>query len=138
MKRVIILLAVAAFALACVPAFSQAARTDPQDAFVKTVHIAKIYAHTLGYRILYFKSTFEYGDMWVPISWFKQGVDKAEIIFGNEPAYPYFTIVWADGKFDHVRLYVRDSLSHQTWSELDDKGQDLSGKFNVQGPPLEF
>jgi hypothetical protein len=138
MKRVIILLTVAAFALACVPAFSQAARTDPTDAFVKTVHIAKIYAHALGYRVLFFKSTFEFGEMWVPMSWFKQGVDKAEIIFGNEPSYPYFTIVWADGKFDHVRLYVRDSLQDKSWSELDDRGQDLSGKFNVQGPPMEF
>lgn len=138
MKKALMLLAVLAFALACVPAFSQAARKDPQDAFVKTVPIAKIYSHRLGYRILYFKSTFEYAEMYVPMKWFKVGVDQAQIAWGNDPAYPYFTIVWADGKFDHIRLYVRDSLSHPTWSELDDKGADISARFDVQGPPLEF
>jgi hypothetical protein len=138
MKKALMLLAVMAFALACVPAFSQTARPDPQDAFVKTVPIAKIYAHQLGYRVLYFKSTYEYAEMYVPMKWFSTGVGQAQMFFGNETAFPYFTIVWADGKFDHIRLYVRDSLSHPTWAELDDKGADLSGKFNVQGPPLEF
>ena len=139
MKKALILLAVAAFVLAGVPVFSQAARNDPTDAFVKTVPIAKIYTHVLGYRILYFKSTFEYAEMYVPMSWFKAGVEKAEIIQGNETSYPYFTIVWADGKFDHIRLYVRDSLMHPSWGELTSVGAaDIAGNFNVQGPPLEF
>jgi hypothetical protein len=140
MKKALVLLAVAALALAAAaPAFSQARRADPTDAFVKTVPIAKIYTHVLGYRILYFKSTFEYAEMYVPIGWFKAGVEKAEIIQGNEPSYPYFTLVWADGKFDHVRLYVRDSLMHPSWGELTavDASQ-IAGNFNVQGPPLDF
>ena len=139
MKKALMLLAVLAFALACVPAFSQAERKDPQDAFVKTVPIAKVYTHALGYRILYFKSTFEYAEMYVPMSWFKVGVDKAVLVYGIGPAFPYFTIVWADGKFDHIRLYLWDSLSHPSWGELSAAGPDLTANFrNVQGPPMEF
>jgi hypothetical protein len=138
MKKALMLLAVIALALACVPVFSQAVRPDPQDAFVKTVPIAKIYAHPLGYRILYFKSTYEYAEMYVPMKWFSAAIGQAQIVWGNTPGYPYFTIVWADGKFDHIRLYLYDSLQHSSWGELDDKGADLSATFNVQGPPLEF
>jgi len=37
-----------------------------------------------------------------------------------------------------VRLYLLDNFSSNTWEVLNDKGQDLSAAFNVQGPPLEF
>jgi len=138
MKKALMLLAVTAFTLLCVPAFSQTARADPKDAFAKTVPIVRIYSHLLGYRVLYFKSTFEIAEMYVPMKWFNPGVDHAQIVWGNEPGYPYFSIIWADGKFDHVRLYLLDNFSSRTWEVLDDKGQDLSAAFNVQGPPLEF
>ncbi len=75
MKKALMLLAVTAFALLCVPAFSQTARADPKDAFAKTVPIVKIYSHNLGYKVLYFTSKNELAEMYVPMKWFAPGVE---------------------------------------------------------------
>lgn len=138
MKKALMLLAVTALALSCVPVFSQTARSDPKDAFAKTVPIVKIYSHNLGYKVLYFTSQYELAEMYVPMKWFAPGVEHAQIVWGNGPSFPCFSIIWADGKFDHVRLYLVDNFSSKTWAVLDDKGKDLSALFNVEGPPLQF
>ena len=74
---VIVILAV----LACSAAFAQ--QTTAKDVYVKTVRIAKVYPHGLGYRILYFKSTLEYAEMYVPTAWFSFGGGGNQTIFGS-------------------------------------------------------
>ncbi len=68
--------------LACSAVFAQ--QDSGRDVYVKTVRIAKVYPHGLGYRILYFKSTMEYAEMYVPTTWFSfAGEGKANVIWGN-------------------------------------------------------
>ena len=139
MKRAVFFLAAVLLLLACLPAFSQQQQQPyPKDAFVKTVHIEKIWVHPLGYEVVYFMSTYQMGTMFVPVAWFRGGVNaKAELIYGNSPEYPYFSIFWIDGKFDHVRLYVLENYSSRTWDVID-PSVDLTARFNVQEPPKDF
>ena len=137
MKKPVILVAAALVLLASLPAFSQAANY-PKDAYVKSVHIEKIWTTDLGYKVQFFNSKSHMSDIYVPLSWFNKGVDsKANIVFGNTAEFPYFTIVWVDGKFDHVTLYVREDYRDLTWGELGG-AVDLSAQFNVDDIPKEF
>jgi len=91
----VVLLAV----LVCSAAFTQ--QDDDHDVYVKTVRIARVYPNGLGYRIIYFKSTMEYAEMYVPTTWFSfSGTSKANVIWGESAEFPYLSIYYADGKFD--------------------------------------
>jgi hypothetical protein len=137
MKKAVLFSAAVLLLLASLPAFSQA-QSYPKDAYIKTVHIEKIWTHQLGYKLQFFSSKSHVSDIYVPSTWFNKGVDsKAEIVFGNTAEYPYFTIVWVDGKFDHITLYVQQDYRDLTWGELSGAG-DLTSQFNVEDVPKEF
>ena len=122
--------------LACSAAFAQ--QDAGKDVYVKSVRIARVYPHGLGYRILYFKSTLEYAEMYVPTVWFSfGGGGKANVIWGESPEFPYMAIYWADGKFDRILLYLHSNMHDVTWGTLP-PGMDLSSQFNVQEPPRDF
>ena len=137
MKKPVILTAAVLMLLASLPSFSQAL-SYPKDAYIKSVHIQKIWTHQLGYKVQFFSSKSKPSEFYVPLTWFNKGVDsKAKIVFGNTAEYPYFTVVWVDGKFDHITLYVQQDYRDLTWGELSGAG-DLSSQFNVEDVPKEF
>ena len=137
MKKPVICIAVAFVLLASLPAFSQA-QNYPKDAYVKSVHIVKIWAHQLGYKVQFFSSKSRVSDIYVPLTWFNKGIEsKADIVYGNSAELPYFTIVWVDGKFDHITLYVWQDYRDLSWGVLGGAG-DLTSQFNVEDVPREF
>jgi hypothetical protein len=104
--------------------------------YVKSTSIVKIYSHALGYKVLYTKHNMSLGEFYVPFSWIKAG-GKAEIVWGAEPTYPYFSIFFKDGEFSFVRLYVQKNIIHQSWGILHST-KDLRGKFDVETLDLEY
>jgi hypothetical protein len=137
MKKPVILVVAALALLASLPAFSQAA-AYPKDAYIKSVRIEKIWTHQLGYKVQFFTSKSRIADIYVPTTWFNKGINsKADIVFGNTAEFPYFTIVWIEGKFDHITLYVQQDYRDRTWGELGAAG-DLTSLFNVEDVPKEF
>ena len=124
------------FALVCFAASAQ--QSAERKAYSKTVAIAKVYPHSLGYRILYFRSDMQYGEMYVPGSWFKFGAaGKVAVVWGSTAEFPYFTIYYLDGKFDRIVLYLHSNMKDPTWGTLP-AGIDLSAQFDVQEPPRDF
>ena len=135
MKRPALLSAlVLLFLLAASAAFAQ--DTEEPQVFVKTVPIMKVLAHPLGYRVLYVKSTMEVADFYVPYSWFKPG-GKGEVVFGSGRSYPFFSVFYVDGKFDHVRLYLVDKMGHVSWGSMKKREGD-SNRFDVETLDLEY
>jgi hypothetical protein len=121
--------------IACAAAVAQ---DTGRDVYVKTVPIARVYPHALGYRILYFKSNLEYTEMYVPAQWFSfAGTSRANVIWGNSAEYPYLTIYYKDGKFDRILLYLHSNMHDVSWGSLP-PGIDLTRQFNVQEPPKDF
>jgi hypothetical protein len=133
MKRTV-LLVVLSFLLLGIASVS--AQSQDPEIYVKTVGIMKILNHALGYKVLYLKSSMEVGEFYVPHSWFKAG-GKAELILGSGRAYPYFSIFYRDGKFDHIKIYAADNIQHLSWGRLKARVGD-SSKFEVETLDLEF
>jgi hypothetical protein len=137
MKRAGIVIVVGLLLCVGLPAFSQA-QTYPKDAYVKTVPLMKVWMNQLGYVLQFFSSKSQVANIYVPISWFNKGADsKADIIYGNEPSYPYCSIFWVDGKFDHIKLYVLNNYNSPSWGVVG-SGIDLTSNFNVQEVPKDF
>ena len=137
MKRPVILMCAALVLLSSLPAFSQA-QNYPKDAYIKSIHIVKIWSAPEGYKVQFFNSKSRISDIYIPLTWFNKGVDsKAEIVYGVTAEYPYITIVWIDGKFDHVTLHVMQDYRDLSWGELEGAA-DNSALFNVEDVPKDF
>lgn len=133
MKRTVMLFALILLVLGVFVVNAQ--EQDPK-LYVKTVGIMKILNHALGYKVLYLKSTMEVGEFYIPHSWFKAG-GKAALILGDTPAFPYFSVFYRDGEFDHIKLYAHENIQHLSWGRLKRRAGD-SSKFDVETLDLEF
>ncbi len=117
--------------------FSLYAQEQDTKLFVKTVSIIKVYSHSAGYKILYLKSNMDLGEFYVPMRWFTRAGGKGEIVWGDQLSYPYFSIFWVDGKYDHIRLYLHKNLDSETWGLLKEGSVD-EANFEVEELNLEF
>ena len=139
MKRILIASILIAMALAAVSAFSQEAKpADPLAAQIKSpsdmypfrLDVVKVFQHSLGFRVVYRVGQAEFADAYIPIEWFKAG-GKAELIRSNDPSHPYMVIYYREGKFSHVRLFVKDFPKDPSWGILE-SGPDVASKFKVE------
>ncbi|MFQ3620655.1 MAG: hypothetical protein SNJ78_06895 [Spirochaetales bacterium] len=111
--------------------------------YAKTVLIEKVYPHNLGYKILYTTSKLDIAETYLPHAWFAHSSSrdgklvKGEIQWGDDPTYPYMIIYWKNGKFSHVRLFLKKNMNDLSWGSLNPT-EDLSAKFNVEELILEF
>ena len=133
MKRTVLLIVLSLLVLGALAVGAQ--EQDPK-VFVKTVGIMKILNHSLGYKVLYLKSSMEVGEFYVPHRWFKAG-GKAELILGDGPAFPYFSVFYKDGEFDHIKIYAQEKIGHLSWGRLKAQAGD-SSKFEAETLDLEF
>ena len=133
MKRTVMLVALFFLVLGV---FAVSAQEQDPKLYVKTVSIMKILNHALGYKVLYLKSSMEVGEFYVPHSWFKAG-GKAELVIGDTPAFPYFSVFYRDGEFSHVKLYAHENIGHLSWGRLKRQAGD-SSKFEIETLDLEF
>ncbi len=121
--------------LACILLFlsiGTAAFAEESEFFVKSVPITKVYVHQLGYRIVYVKSGMDLGITYIPMEWFYgSGANKAQVVYGDDPAYPFISVFWKEGEFHHLRLYLFRDKNHQTYGDLD-YSPTLEDKFNVE------
>jgi hypothetical protein len=118
-------------------AFSAVSFAEESEFFVKTVPISKVYTHLLGYKVVYIKSDLSLGTFYVPLQWFTAPAAKGDLIWGNHPSFPYFSIFYKNGEFSHIRLYVRRAKSHQSWGNLA-PDPALKEKFDIDTLELEF
>jgi len=79
--------------------------------------IEKIYAHRLGYVVIYRKGANQMARTYIPVEWFTDAKGKGDFVGirgGNE--WPSMSVYYLNGEFSHVRLRVRVNRSHETWS----------------------
>jgi len=137
LKRRIILLTLLIFILIAGFAYAQ-----QSEYYVKSVPIAKVYMHSLGYRIVYQKSDLNFGVFYVPEQWFDMPANreqdpKAELIMARNEAYPYFSIFWEAGEFSHIRLYLHKNLNHLSYGNLETP-ENFDNQFDIETLSIEF
>ncbi len=127
MKRatvVLVLVAVIACALAA----------DQSAFYPVRVDVVKVFSHSQGYRVLYRTGSSGIADVYLPARWFTSG-GKAELVRGDDPSFPYMTVFYKDGKFDHLRLYVIADQRDPMWGIL--APSDGAGKFDSEDLKLD-
>jgi hypothetical protein len=106
--------------------------------YVISMPILKILSHPEGYKVLYMRdSDMKVDEFYVPYRWMAKSGGKAEIVFGGDPSYPYFSIFYRDGKFDFIRLYVLDNVQDITWGILK-KTEASNAAFSEETLDLKF
>jgi len=110
MKRAAVLLALMAFVAAGLYAADSAF-------YPVRVDVVKVYSHADGYKVIYRKGSVDVGAVYLPSRWFTSG-GKAALVRGYDPSFPYMTIFYRDGKFDHLRLYVVADQRDLSWGVL--------------------
>jgi len=113
------------------------AQEQESKVYFKSVPILKILSHPEGYKVLYMKGDMQVGEFYVPHKWFSRAGGKAEIVFGDDPSYPYFTVFYRDGKIDYIRLYVIDDVKDISWAILR-KTEASNAAFNVENLQIEY
>ena len=136
MKKLILLIAI----LLIVSGVSAFAETSGY--YVKTIPIVKVYDHSSGYKVAYLKSNLDFAYLYIPKKWFDVSAEtgeapKAELVLGKDSAYPYFSIFWKEGKFDHIRLYLQSNLNDPSWGDSN-PNVDISDKFKIDTLNLEL
>ncbi len=135
MKTAVKRFAIVAFILGSwLPIYAQ---TQQADVFVRSAPIMRIYTHALGYKVVYRKSDLALGEFYVPKTWFLHSGGKAELVWGNRQACPYFSMFWVDGRFGYIRLYVLSDLSSDTWGVLTG-GTELRDSFDIDDLQIDF
>lgn len=105
--------------------------------YPKTVPVVKVYSHKLGYKVVYLKNDMNMAEFYIPFKWFQESGGKGEVVYGQGRAYPYFSIFYKEGKFDHIRLYLEQDRNAESWGTLNPK-QDVNEMFNVETLTLDF
>jgi len=132
MKKLLALLVFATFLTGMVSAIES-------PMYAKALPIQKITSHEKGYRVTYFTAHGDLKTVYIPLEWFSSvgdyktpdGFTKAELFRGNGDSYPYMEIFWKDGKFHHIRLFVRASYTDRSWGVVKEgEGAVLGAKFD--------
>lgn len=134
MKRIITILLLVFVVAVC--SMAQQFKNE-SEYYPKSFQIEKIYSHSLGYRIDYIKQNYSLGTLWAPIEWFRTTAGRGWISYGKNQAYPYITIYFKNGQFDHFKLYLIESTAHRSWDILDSQG-DYSEQFSSPDSIPEF
>jgi hypothetical protein len=113
------------------------------ELYARTILIEKVYPHKLGYKIMYITSKLDFTMTYIPHKWFshssaKEGsLVKGEVVWGNDSSYPYMIVFWKEGKFSHIRLFLKSNLHDISYGTLD-PSQNVEDKFNIEEISLEF
>jgi hypothetical protein len=99
------------------------------------IDVVKVFSHGDGFKVVYRKGTADVDAVYIPVRWFVPG-GKAELVRANDPSFPYMTIFYKDGKFDHLRLYVLSDQRDLSWGVL--PPGEGAGKFTSDDFKINF
>jgi hypothetical protein len=99
------------------------------------VDVVKVFSHADGFRVIYRKGSADIAAVYLPARWFISG-GKAELVRDHDSSFPYMTVFYKAGKFDHLRLYVQADQRDDSWGIL--APADGVGKFSSDDLKLEF
>ena len=128
MKRttiLVVLIAIVACALA----------SETSTFYPVRIDVVKVLSHADGYQVIYRKGYADLAAAYLPAKWFLSG-GKALLIRANDETFPYMTVFYKDGKFDHLKLYVQADQRDSTWGIL--SPSEGAGKFGSEDLKLEF
>jgi hypothetical protein len=137
--RKILFTAIVIGMLAVIPAIAQEIPEDQKSEFYYiNVPIEKVFMHQKGYAVQYRTGTTKRGMAYIPVDWFKDPGGKGDLIYlSSGTQWPYLTVFYKNGEFDHLRLYIREERTHETWGNIPSNAK-IDDRFEVEEITLEF
>jgi hypothetical protein len=81
--------------------------------------IEKIYAHRLGYMVVYRRNSNQVARTFIPMDWFNVVGGRGDLVgLSSGVEWPSMTVYYKSGQFSHVRLRVRQVRTHESWGVL--------------------
>jgi hypothetical protein len=117
--------------------FAQARPKDNESIYVRTIPVIKVFTHQLGYKVFYQTNRGGVASVYIPAEWFNHAGGKASITYGSGPQYPYMSVYWINGKFDHIKLFLVQDILADTWDVLREPPAEAAEHFKVDEPKLE-
>jgi hypothetical protein len=96
-----------------------ASSSDVEGSYAITVSLERVYPYRKGYVVKYSRGMGKISDAYLPVEWFEGTGKKGDLILlGSGTDWPHMTVFYKDGKFSHVRLYVRKERGHESWGDV--------------------
>ena len=57
-------------------------------------------------------------EIFVKHEWLYEAGGQAELVLGDDPTFPYFSVFYKNGEFSHVRIYLQRNLNHVSYGVL--------------------
>jgi hypothetical protein len=121
MRKSLLLITLLLIVAGLVPLAAQQATSssDVEGSYAITVTLERVYPYRKGYVVKYNRGLGKTSDAYLPIEWFQGTGKKGDLILlGSGTDWPHMTVFYKDGKFSHVRLYVRKERSHESWGDV--------------------
>jgi len=122
MKKLVIFAVFTVLLAAGSPVFAQNKQdkhASDSEYYYKNVTLEKIYPYRNGYIVVYRRGINGMERAYLPMAWFTNSASKGEIIaLPLGKVWPSLSVYYKNGEFSHVRLYVHQSPSHQTWGTI--------------------
>jgi len=130
--RIILFLALAVFSQGDFLSAQMTAEERESEFYYLNYTIEKIYAHRLGYIVVYRRASNRLERVYLPLEWFNTIGGKGEIVYlGSGKEWPSMIVYFKNGEFSHVRLRLRKYGLHETWTvvpfnvNIDDYFKDI-------------
>ena len=134
MKRLFLILITIAF-MGVISIHAQVI-SEESEYYPKTLMISRIYTHTLGYKVNYFKQDRTLGTLWLPKEWFFGPNKIGSILYGHSSVTPYGVFYYKEGEVTHFRLYIIYPFANADWQALE-QHIDYTDQFpNPQSKPI--
>jgi hypothetical protein len=115
MKKLFLFVVLAVLCLAPLAA-QQAPKYNESELYYVNIPIEKVYPYNKGYAVVYRSGVNQLGTVYIPHSWFRHDLHKAELLkLGPGKRKPSMSIFYKEGEFHAVRLYVARHGSDSTW-----------------------
>jgi hypothetical protein len=86
------------------------------ELYPRTIPVEKVYSYRKGYVVQYRKGANQMGRVYIPLEWFEGIAGKADLVtIPRGKGWPYMTVYYKEGAFNHVRLYVIRERGHESW-----------------------
>ncbi len=108
------------------------------DYYYVNVPIDRIYPSSYGYVVQYRIQGHDLKKAYIPARWFTESAGKGSLIRVRGGAtWPYMTVFYKDGTFDHLRLVVRSENWHTSWGVAPQR-ENSPELYDIEAPALDF
>lgn len=119
MKRIVLLIVLAAMSQGVFLFAQRASFTNESEYYFFNFSIERIYSHRLGFVVIYRTVSGQLARTHLPREWFAATGGRGAIAYlrsGRE--WPSMSVFYRDGEFSHVLLRLRSNRAHQTWGVI--------------------